>query len=165
MAVAAGLAGGATLAAADGPGGGRAQFPNIPWTWSGLYVGLHAGGVDAFWDDGLVGGVQVGHNWQAGKIVYGLEGDLSMSGLDFVDWFATFRGRLGYLITPNVLAYGTAGLGFVDFDGGGNESELVVGLGVEGKLTEATSVRLEYLNYTDTEIDVIRAGLNFRFNW
>src|SRR5262245_34324256 len=49
MAVAAGLAGGATLAAADGPSGGRAQFPNIPWTWTGLYVGLHAGSADAPW--------------------------------------------------------------------------------------------------------------------
>jgi outer membrane immunogenic protein len=165
MAVASGLAGGATLAAADGPSGGRAEFPNIPWTWSGFYAGLHVGSADAQSDDGLLGGVHLGRNWQSGKIVYGLEGDVSMSGLDGVDWFATARGRVGYLITSNVLLYGTAGLGFVNFDGGGNESEFVAGLGVEGKLTEATSVRLEYLNYTDTDIDVIRAGLNFKFNW
>src|SRR5262245_22933171 len=36
LAVSAGLIGGATLAAADGPGGG---FPNIPWTWTGFYAG------------------------------------------------------------------------------------------------------------------------------
>jgi opacity protein-like surface antigen len=97
-------------------------------------------------------------------MIYGLEGDVSLSGTDHIDWFATARGRLGYLISPNILAYGTAGLGFVDFDGG-NESEFVLGLGVEGKLTQATTVRLEYLNFTDTDIDIIRAGLNFKFNW
>jgi outer membrane immunogenic protein len=162
LVVSAGLAGGATLAAADGPGGG---FPNIPWTWTGFYAGVHVGSADTGWDDGLIGGVQVGRNWQSGKIIYGLEGDVSLSDTDFIDWFATVRGRVGYLISPNILAYGTAGLGFVNFDHGGNESEFVVGLGVEGKLTETTSVRLEYLNFTDTDIDMVRVGVNWKFNW
>jgi hypothetical protein len=26
-------------------------------------------------------------------------------------------------------------------------------------------VRLEYLNFTDSDINVVRAGLNWKFNW
>lgn len=164
MAVVSGLAGGATLAAADGPGGGRAEFPNIPWTWSGLYVGLHAGSADAGFDDGLLGGVQIGRNWQSGKIVYGLEGDLSFTGTDYIDWMGTVRGRLGYLLAPSLLVYGTAGFGHVNFEGG-SETDLVLGVGVETKLTQATTVRLEYLSFDDTEIDVVRLAVNWKLNW
>jgi outer membrane immunogenic protein len=142
-----------------------AEFPNIPWAWQGLYGGVHIGAADAFNDDGLVGGVQIGHNWQTGRIVYGIEADISFTDFDFIDWMGTVRGRLGYLISPSILIYGTGGLGVVDFDGGGSESEFVYGLGIEGRLTQATSVRLEYIGWSDSEIDVIRAGVNFRFNW
>jgi opacity protein-like surface antigen len=98
-----------------------------------------------------------------GKIVYGIEGDISFSEADSIDWLGTVRGRLGYLLSPGILAYGTAGLGMIDFENHGTETELVLGLGVEGKLTQTTTVRLEYLNFTDTDLDVIRAGVNFRF--
>jgi outer membrane immunogenic protein len=158
-----GMVAGATLAAADGPGKGG-EWPNIPWTWSGLYGGVHIGNADAGWDDGLIGGVQLGRNWQSGKVVYGLEGDISFSDVEGVDWLATVRGRIGYLIAPSILLYGTGGLGMVNFDHG-TETELVLGLGVEGRLTQATTVRLEYVNFTDSDIDVVRVGLNFKFNW
>jgi outer membrane immunogenic protein len=169
LTVAAGLAGGATLAVADGLPSRGGEWPNIPWSWSGLYGGVHVGSANAG-DDALVGGVQLGRNWQNGLMVYGIEGDISLSDSDDIDWMGTVRGRLGYLLSPNILAYGTAGLGFVNFadhhgHGGGDETELVLGLGVEGKLTQATSVRLEYLNFTDTDIDVVRAGVNWKFNW
>jgi outer membrane immunogenic protein len=164
LTVSAGLAGGATLAAADGLPE-RGGFPNIPWTWTGYYAGVHIGSADAGFDDGLIGGLQVGRNWQSGKIVYGVEGDISFTDADFIDFFATVRGRVGYLFTPTILGYATAGLGMVNFDHGGDETELVVGLGIEGKLTETTSVRLEYLNFTDTDIDIVRVGVNWKFNW
>ena len=90
------LIGGATLAAADGPSRG-AEWPNVPWTWTGLYAGAHIGNVDSGRDDGFVGGVQFGRNWQMGQIVYGIEGDISFSGADDIDWIGTVRGRLGYL--------------------------------------------------------------------
>ncbi len=64
-----------------------------PWTWSGYYLGAHAGygwardpftnlrvnsvalnGIDA---SGFVGGFQAGANWQSGSFVGGLEIDLS----------------------------------------------------------------------------------------
>ena len=162
LTVSVGLAGGASLAAADGPSMG-AQWPNIPWTWTGLYGGVHLGSADVGGDDGFIGGVQLGKNWQTGKIVYGLEGDISFSGVDDVDWFGTFRGRLGYLLSPGILAYGTAGLGIIDFENDGTETEFVYGLGVEGKVTTTTTVRLEYLGFSDTEVDIIRAGVNFKF--
>jgi outer membrane immunogenic protein len=158
LTMSAALIGGANLAAADGPGG---QWPNIPWSWNGLYGGVHLGMAGR--NDDLIGGVQIGRNWQSGKIVYGIEGDISFSENDNIDWMGTVRGRLGYLISPSILAYGTAGLGLVETNHGGSDSELVTGIGVEGKLTTTTTVRLEFLNFSDRDMDVIRAGFNFKF--
>jgi outer membrane immunogenic protein len=121
-----------------------------PWSWSGFYLGAHAGygwardpfsnlplvgtvtlsGVDS---SGFVGGVQAGANWQSGRVVGGLEIDLSGSGIkgsgtnvvpgaagivdqatqtDKIDWFGSTRARLGYLVTPSLLLYGTGGPGW-----------------------------------------------------
>lgn len=121
-----------------------------PWSWSGLYLGAHAGygwardpfnnvplgldfvtlsGVDP---RGFVGGVQAGANWQSGRVVGGLEVDLSDSGIkgsashtvtgvntvdvvtqtDKIDWFGSARARIGYLVTPSLLLYGTGGPGW-----------------------------------------------------
>jgi outer membrane immunogenic protein len=165
LAVAAGLTMGATGAAADGPGK-NAGWPDTPWrSWSGMYGGVHVGSIEAWWDDGLVGGVQLGKNWQTGNIVYGIEGDLSLSGADSIDWTGSLRGRLGYLLSPGILLYGTAGVGLIDFEGSGVETEFVYGLGIEGKLTQATTLRLEYIGYADSEVDVVRVGLNWKLNW
>jgi outer membrane immunogenic protein len=90
--------------------------------------------------DGLFGGAQVGWNWRAGSIVYGIEADIqgsqsnSVAGtftypkandavsLDGVasldlDWYATVRGRLGLLLNPRLLVYATGGwaVGQVDY--------------------------------------------------
>jgi outer membrane immunogenic protein len=140
----------------------------MPSIWQGLYGGVHIGSVDAGNDDGLVGGVQVGYNWQAGTIVYGLEADLSLSGADHVDWLATARGRLGYLLQPRLMVYGTAGLSLVNDRE--TDTGFAYGVGVEGKLTNTTSARLEYLQLTnDTAhgdgISVVRAGLNIKLGW
>ncbi|MFZ1105729.1 MAG: outer membrane beta-barrel protein [Hyphomicrobiaceae bacterium] len=166
LALAAGMTAGASMAAADGPPGRDAGWPNAPWaSWQGLYGGVHVGSIDAWWDDGFVGGVQLGRNWQSGAMVYGIEGDLSLSGADSIDWVGTVRGRLGYLLSQGILLYGTAGLGLVDFDGGGAEAEFVYGLGIEGKLTQATTLRLEYLAFDDTEVEVVRVGVNWKLGW
>lgn len=86
---------------------------------------------------GLLGGLQVGHNWQSGAWVYGAELDFTWADMkgdanqgfavvatiggdngnftgNFhlqrkIDWFGTFRGRLGYGPGP-WMVYGTAGL-------------------------------------------------------
>jgi outer membrane immunogenic protein len=112
-----------------------------PFSWTGLYVGVH-GGIgwsDADWNfsnaslshtgyGGLLG-AQIGYNYQIGRAVLGLEGDYSgswMGGSDAcpnpafncshnVDWLGSMRGRVGYTFNDNrTLFYGTAGLAWVD---------------------------------------------------
>jgi outer membrane immunogenic protein len=84
-----------------------------------------------------VAGAQVGFNWQSGPWVYGVEEDISgmhlNSGMNTlvpavppsnananadVDWYGTFRGRLGWTSGP-LLLYGTGGVayGHVDLNG------------------------------------------------
>src|SRR5262245_53253200 len=165
---------GATPAAADddawGPFGKK-----YPWTWQGAYAGVHAGLAEG----DFVGGVQVGYNWQKGRMVYGVEGDFSLTTIDesfagissSVDWLATVRGRVGYLVDPNILAYATAGLGIghgsVEIAGLGGvsdtDTDTVLGFGVEAKINETMSGRLELLTFDDFNVDIIRAGVNFKF--
>jgi opacity protein-like surface antigen len=42
------------------------------------------------------------------------------------------------------------------------DTAFVYGVGVEGKLTERTTARIEYLGFSDLDINVVRAGLNFK---
>jgi len=83
--------------------------------------------------NGFIGGGQIGYNYQFGNLVAGLETDLSYAGLrktdaatgpftiggnltttieSKLDWFGTFRARLGILPTNNLLIYGTGGLAY-----------------------------------------------------
>jgi outer membrane immunogenic protein len=138
--------------------------PPFQPTWAGFYIGGHVGYGEASVDanarvegdfgagpevqtfstsldpSGLIGGVQAGYNWQAGSLVFGLEGDISFTdwedsaviidtnagdlGGPFperhvgsvsaeVDFLATIRGRLGYAF-DSLLVYGTGGVAFVD---------------------------------------------------
>ena len=80
-----------------------------------------------------------------------------------IDWLATIRGRYGVLVQPNLLLYATAGLGIVDAEVHGSvnvigvgqisaresdtDTGFVYGIGVENKLSERMSVRLEYLGF------------------
>src|SRR5262245_28225232 len=160
-----------TAASADGYIAGSAAN-DLPAIWRGLYGGVHLGHADADGGNGVVGGVQLGYNWQSQRIVYGVEGDVSLSDANAIDWLASLRGRVGYLIQPRILLYGTAGLGLVN--GGTTDTGFVYGLGVEGKITRSMSARVEYLAYdTDNNnghhshsdtVGVIRAGLNFKLN-
>jgi outer membrane immunogenic protein len=77
-------------------------------------------------------GAQAGYNWQRGSMVYGLEADISGTGLSTemntvlprlvspppmanttsrIDWYGTVRGRLGWATGP-VMLYGTGGLAY-----------------------------------------------------
>jgi outer membrane immunogenic protein len=81
----------------------------------------------------VMGGLQTGYNWQHNNFLVGVEGDVNWTGINKdvpanappnilrgeVDWFATFRGRVGY--TPgNWLIYIT---------GGGAVAKLINGYG------------------------------------
>ena len=65
------------VAVADGIRTAGPGYADRPPIWRGIYGGIHIGHADADFDDGFVGGVQLGYNWQVNQIVYGLEGDIS----------------------------------------------------------------------------------------
>src|SRR5215470_9509740 len=71
-----------------------------------------------------------------------------------IDALGSARVRAGYLFTPSVLAYGTAGLGWgrsevniAGFDAKPNLFGWVAGGGLEYKLIEHIRIRGEYLHY------------------
>jgi outer membrane immunogenic protein len=96
--------------------------------------GLLAAPSDSFSMDGVIGGGQLGYNWQTGNWVWGLEADIQASGQDGsatlacgpacgvpavsqtlnqkLEWFGTARGRLGFTVIPTVLLYATGGLAY-----------------------------------------------------
>jgi outer membrane immunogenic protein len=145
------------------------KAPVAPWSWTGFYLGanvgyswgksnttvsfLDAGGNLVAADthslglNGVIGGGQLGYNWQNGNWVLGLETDIQASGQkgssDFtcpigvckagvavtetlnqkLDWFGTARGRIGFTITPTILLYGTGGLAYGDIKTDGTISD------------------------------------------
>ncbi len=157
-----------------------------PALWKGFYVGGHLGGTfgeikDDFESadvDGVVGGIHLGYNYQSGKVVFGIEGDISLSGAEIEgydseqDYLASIRGRIGYAMS-NTLIYATAGVAWTQFSFDGDddtETGYVVGLGADHKLSDKWSLRGEVLHYgfeeDDVELDstVVRAGLTFHIN-
>ncbi len=177
------------------------------WNWSGYYIGMTAGyaSAGARWTDefgftngnfsgqGTTLGLTGGRNWQNGRWVYGLEGDLSYTNFfaDSSDFFlcfpdcrtqltsfATLRARMGYLLNPDLLIYGTAGIivgkfqhGNVVFTSATNtEVGAVVGFGLERKVAQQWTLKAEYLFAPmngGTACDVSICGLaieNDKFN-
>jgi outer membrane immunogenic protein len=168
------------------------------YNWAGFYAGANLGyewgSVSNASPDpsGLIGGAQGGYNWQEGQFVYGLEGDLSLSGADdtfaaykFANpWFGTARGRLGYAFN-SVLAYATGGLAFGDLvatstatnvDETKTEIGWTLGVGAEYGFAPNWSAKLEYLymdlgnrSFATTGTDngfsasLLRVGLNYHF--
>jgi outer membrane immunogenic protein len=139
----------------------KAAPPIIPvFSWTGFYAGLNIGygwgrsRTDENFSDngtgallatinnssnmnGVIGGGQVGYNWQFGNWVAGFETDFQGSGQksnrtivcpaatctnaggdvtgnldEKLPWFGTVRGRFGATVTPTVLAYVTGGLAY-----------------------------------------------------
>ena len=106
------------------------------YDWSGFYLGANGGGGwgRSHWDTagrintsgGLAGGT-AGYNWQLGKAVLGVEGDLDWSGLKGTktstlcpfgcttsdSWLSTVRGRAGYSF-DRIMPYVTGGLAVGD---------------------------------------------------
>lgn len=150
-----------------------AYYPSI--TWTGFYLGAHAG--VAFDDAGdadevFAGGFHLGYNWQKhGPWVFGVEGDYSFVDAENADYLASIRARVGYAF-GNLLVYGTGGVGFIDHDFFGDLVGWTAGLGVDYKLTQNISLGTETLYYNfeedsgvdDAEVWQVRARLNYHFN-
>jgi opacity protein-like surface antigen len=119
---------------------------------------------------GFMGGAQIGYNWQFSQFVVGVEGDISATDLDGINWLATVRGRLGYA-WDRVMPYATAGLAIAEIDtpflSSSSETETgwTAGGGIEVAVSDNVSVRGEYLHFdlSDIDGDIVRAGINFRF--
>ncbi|MFM9939278.1 MAG: outer membrane protein [Hyphomicrobiaceae bacterium] len=178
--------------------------------WAGFYLGGTLGygwgegqsrgqlGNFTYEQSGMLGTIFAGYNWQAGSTVYGLEADIGTGGLSSsrstaggnleteLNAMGSVRGRLGFLATPSLLLYGTAGLAWANMDfnvsGGQSRSETFlgyqVGLGGEMMISSNVTLRLEYLytdlgnervihngqtNNYDPDFSQVRAGVSFKF--
>lgn len=159
----------------------------VPYDWSGGYFGVQGGGV--FGNDitgttfllgvplgtlpapsqsSFLGGIMGGYNFQNGNIVFGIDNDFSLTGLNYpvtgsptaldLNTLSTARVRVGYAF-DRVLPYVTAGLAYsiATFDvpaiAGQNSDTNVdfgwtVGAGLEYAVTDNIRIRGQY-NYID----------------
>jgi outer membrane immunogenic protein len=186
----AGAVGAATVAsAADlqraAPVYTKAPPPVEIFNWTGFYIGANIGysagrsNINGFGStdlNGVVGGGQIGYNWQAmgSPWVFGVEVDGQGTGQDnsasatfggvtatlteSLPWFMTARGRIGYAFAPMFMIYATGGAAVVD-----HKFQLVAtglgtvtsedtrlgwtaGAGIEGALNRNWSWKVEYLH-------------------
>lgn len=167
-------------------------------------------------DSSVIGGVHLGCNYQFDpKFVIGVEGDwswtdlkasgsapniFSLNGLpeptggitmsSNTKWIASLRGRLGWVVVPQVMIYGTGGVAWAKTDYAGFDAATVgngfttvalndtkagwvVGGGAEYMLTPNWLVRAEYLYYQFDGANVVgnavpgsgAVGPFAAFNW
>ncbi|MEO3413986.1 outer membrane beta-barrel protein [Roseovarius sp. CAU 1744] len=180
--------------------------PVLAEGWRGPYVGLHLGGAVADFSGpsglapgasgegrGMVGGLQVGYNWQRGNSVLGAEADLSFADIsdDFPgghfeeDMMTSLRFRAG-VATGDTLVFGTLGVAWTEqqttLTGVGSSTDfepgLMMGAGAERFLGENVTGRVEAY-FVDAPADtrvigatptangsqnvVFRAGLSLHF--
>lgn len=166
---------------------------------------------------GVIGGAQIGYNYQFGpSFVIGVEADFqgtsiasgSGNGLTAypgpggslllpaaggnggnvgLPWFGTARGRVGYLVNPTLLIYGTGGFAYGGAEAFGYSSTLTgwtAGGGVEWMFMPNWSAKIEYLHaefdggsfsngswgggaglQSNPRLNLVRAGVNYHFNW
>ena len=154
-------------------------------SWTGAYGGVQAGygfsgrahdnlGFgNTVKTDGFVGGAFLGYNYDTGGgIVAGVEGDIGYNGVEGQRRGVRVRGgldgslraRLGYTVTPDALAYVTAGGAAKNTsvtEGGIKDSQTqlgwTAGAGMDVKLTQNIFGRAEY-RYTDYGSDTFRTG-------
>jgi outer membrane immunogenic protein len=159
------------------------------FSWTGFYIGANLGygwgsgdgtiTVGGFGSgpisgdgSGILGGGQIGYNWQAGPWVFGVETDFQGSGskgsvtatapgwamvaTQKTPWFGTIRGRLGYAFDRTLVyatgggLYGNAELnGTTTASGSFSSSDTfwtwTVGGGIEHMFLPNWSAKIEYL--------------------
>ncbi|MBZ0228055.1 MAG: outer membrane beta-barrel protein [Bauldia sp.] len=150
---------------------------------SGFYAGIFAGGgwgdsvisnIDPEVEGFMFGGL-AGWELRRGGVVAGVEADIAFTGIDGVNapastsadinWLASVRGRLGFDAGSMVTIYGTGGLAFAHMDASvatltpsSDSSTLTgytVGAGIEARLMENLSGRIEYLYYDFNQSDFV----------
>ncbi len=206
--------------AADMPVKAPMAAPVPVYNWTGLYVGGVAGFVTDFnpvWDNGITtanltgntrfsAGGTVGYNWQMNSWLLGVEADWAWTDASAstssggcggspctttINNVGTARGRVGYLLRPALLVYGTGGYAwanihhtFLTSDIRTTDGGWVVGGGAEWMLDPHWTVKAEYLrlslnstlacgaptcfanvNTHRTDANMFRVGANYLFNW
>jgi outer membrane immunogenic protein len=173
-------------AAADLPPAPAYKAPPPAWSWTGCYVGGNVGGGwtnTSFFDpiallndgtangSGVVGGGQVGCDYQVSSFVFGVQGLFDGTGItgsgqqpnglvtnsSTIPWLATLTGRIGFTAMPSMLVYAKGGGAWVrdnitgTLTGFGpisnssyNPSGWTVGGGLEWMFARNWSVFLEY---------------------
>ena len=123
------------------------------FSWTGCYLGANVGAgsqttetvfagtpeVPGLFNNGsntasgIIGGGQVGCDYQRGKFVFGIQGMFDATNLDGsntytidgdslsstrteAEWFATLTGRIGIAVTPMTLLYAKGGVAWVSND-------------------------------------------------
>jgi outer membrane immunogenic protein len=146
-----------------------AYAPVPVWSWTGFYLGAHVG---AGWGttestvssvstlgvvtpvglsvaqnsrSGVLGGGQLGYNWQTGWAVFGVQGDIA--GMDVngttpcfflasctakSDWLATVTGRFGGVVADRTLVYVKGGAAWMHTDHSFSVPAAGLGLGAPG---------------------------------
>ena len=153
-------------------------------TWSGPYAGVSLGygfagetedenSDNSIDTDGFLLGGFAGYNYQVGNMVAGAEADIgysweegsnagftSESGVE-----GSLRARLGYVVSPSILLYATAGGAAKDLEisgGGVSDSNTMLGwtagAGADVMVTEQIFGRVEY-RYTDFGSDTFATSV------
>lgn len=197
------------------PRGRTAAPEQSPWyeaaPWTGFYFGATYGGgfgktttdtavgrFDISQSGGLVTGF-AGYDYQIGRSVIGLEADIGAGRLNGaendaaggrtsigLDRIGSIRARAGFLVSPTLLAYATAGYAWTKFDLTASNGVTIaetfsgfqVGGGLQYKLSRQWDLKVEYLytdlgsksvshngvtNTYDPSFSTVRAGLSFKF--
>ena len=124
--------------------GSPSYYPNAYYPtsirWTGFYAGLNLGGAwssahtnnpfsglsDSAEGGFVLGGAQIGANWQWDSLVFGVEADFDWTGLQSsatdakgyvntvsANWLSTITGRVGYALNQ-ILVYGKGGIAFTN---------------------------------------------------
>src|SRR5262245_39616926 len=152
--------------------------PEPPYNWSGPYIGANFGGA---WADSslkipgnnlygglteFIAGGQAGYNFQAGHLLFGVEGDFDRAIFSHPalltptiasvrqNWIGTIAGRVG-LVEDRWLIYGKVGSGWVNsnailnfpgvsWSGSNTSSGWLVGGGIEFGFKSNWTIKVEY---------------------
>jgi outer membrane immunogenic protein len=159
------------------------------FNWTGFYVGANIGygwgrdtaGGSSTNLNGVIGGGQIGYNWQMNQLVLGVETDFQGSGeratatgvgfsvTERIRYFGTVRGRIGYAFDRTML-YATGGYAYTNIGADLNvgafttstnttKSGYALGAGVEYAFAGPWSAKAEYLYVDSGTTSLTLAGI------